>query len=665
MKITSRLALNQLIRNRRRTAGTVIAIALSTALITAVMCFAASGIDMLKNALGEDFNVYGGVYKAMVFVPAFILTILIGSMSVSVISNIFQASAANRIKELGILKCVGGTSKQIKKTVISEGLWLSLAGIPTGLIIGAALGYAGVKIACGYIDDIVEITRSIVMRRFDLDLVFSVKIYSFVLASAFSLMTVLLSALRPAKQMSRITAVECVSFGNTQKEKAGKISGNKFRKKLWGIEGELGARNISRNKKAIKPAIRALSMGICLLLSTFGLASQLRDIEKYMRSDKDLLMVDYTSLRNEGYNKETGRREDIILHPIEAERYNEINDKLNEFGDFKVYGIGGNKDSYFVKADSVSFTPGTKDAPGMLNEMGEMEFDMVSLTDELYRSICKAAGVREGGNILINTYTFNENGEKKEITPFSGTTGELTLVTPDGNESSLEINGFLDREDMDEWYFDYLNRAAVMVIVPGAEARSFQWLCEPGEKENEFTEYARSVMDEYYPILSDDSYADQGFSVRISRENTMVKAVNVMLVLCEVLLYGFVIMLSLIGFAGFISTITANIRARSKEFAVLKSVGMTGRSLRKMLYSESMYCTLEAALKGTVIGTLIPWLINLSIRNAFPVKFHMPLYMAILSIGIVFAVVLMITFIEVRKMKGQSLIEAIRMDAVR
>lgn len=241
----------------------------------------------------------------------------------------------------------------------------------------------------------------------------------------------------------------------------------------------------------------------------------------------------------------------------------------------------------------------------------------------------------------------------------------MTLVTPDGKESSLEINGFLDREDIDEWYFDYLNRAAVMVIVPGAEARSFQWLCEPGEKENEFTEYARSVMDEYYPILSDDSYADQGFSVRISRENTMVKAVNVMLVLCEVLLYGFVIMLSLIGFAGFISTITANIRARSKEFAVLKSVGMTGRSLRKMLYSESMYCTLEAALKGTVIGTLIPWLINLSIRNAFPVKFHMPLYMAILSIGIVFAVVLMITFIEVRKMKGQSLIETIRMDAVR
>ena len=665
MKITSRLALNQLTRNKRRTAGTVMAIALSTALITAVMCFATSGIDMLRNVLDDDFDEYGGVYRAMVFIPAFILTGLIAFMSVSVISNIFQASANDRIKELGILKCVGGTSKQIKKTVISEGLWLSLAGIPLGLIIGVALGYLGVRIAGGYINNLVEITKNIVMRRFDLELVFSVRLYSFILASAFALLTVLLSAMKPAKQMSRITAVECVSFGNTHKEKTGKISGNLFWKKIWGIEGELGARNISRKKKAFKPAIRALSMGICLLLSTFGLAAQLRDMENYMQSDKNLLMVDYTSLRDEGYNEETGRREDIIMHPIDAERYNAINDKLNEFGDFKVYGIGGNKDTYFVKADGAEFTSGAKDAPGMFNEMGEMEFDMVSLTNELYSDICKAVGVEEGSNILINTYTFNEDGERKEITPFAETTKELSLVTPDGTESKLAINGFLDREDIDEWYFDYLNRAAVMVIVPGAEARSFQWQCEPGDQEEEFSEYARSVLDEYYPILSDDSYEDQGFSVRISRENTMVKAINVMLVLGEIILYGFVIMLALIGFAGFISTITANIRARSKEFAVLKSVGMTGGSLQKMLYSESMYCTLKASLKGAVIGTVIPWLINLSIRNAFPIKFHMPLYMALLSIGIVFMVVLLITFIEIKKMKGQSLIETIRMDSIR
>ena len=406
-------------------------------------------------------------------------------------------------------------------------------------------------------------------------------------------------------------------------------------------------------------------MGICLLLTTFGLAAQLNDLENYMKSKNNRLLVDYTSLRNEGNNPDTGRRQDIILNPINSETYNEINEKLNAFGDFEVWGIGGNKDTYYAKADSSEFTEAAKKTDGMLNEFGEMEFDMVSMTDDLYRNICEATGTKYGGNILINTYTYNESGERKEITPFSEELKKFTLVTPDGQTSSLEIDGFLDRSDLDEWLFDYLNRATVMVIIPGASARSFDWQCEPGEQEEEFTEYARSVMDEYYPVLSDDSYEDQGYSVRISREDTIVKAVNVMLVLGEVILYGFVILLSLIGFAGFISTVAANIRARSKEFAVLKSVGMTSKALKKMLYSESMYCTMKATVKGGISGLLIPWLINLSIRNAFPIKFHLPLYIAIFSVCITFMVVLTITYIEIKKLKKQNLIETIRMDSIR
>ena len=112
MKITSRLALSQLKRNKKRTAGSCLAISLSTALITAVMCFATSGIDMLRGILGDDFAEYGGAVNAMALTPALILMGLIAFMAFSVISNIFQASANSRVKELGILKCVGGTKKQ-------------------------------------------------------------------------------------------------------------------------------------------------------------------------------------------------------------------------------------------------------------------------------------------------------------------------------------------------------------------------------------------------------------------------------------------------------------------------------------------------------------------------------------------------------------------------
>lgn len=665
MKITSRLALNQLRRNKKRTSVTIAAVTLSTALMTAVMCFASSGIDMLKGAVGDDFGEYGGLYSAMIFVPALILSVLIYFMSVTVISNIFQASANDRIRELGVLKCVGGTSRQIKRTVISEGLWLSIIGIPLGLVIGTLFGYAGVRTAGVYIDRIVEITRSIVMRRLDIEPVFSVRLYSFVLAAAFSFVTVIVSALRPAKAMGRITAVECVTFGNIRREKTAGSSGSRLWKKLWGIEGELGARNIKRNKKAFKPAIRALSTGICLLLAASGIASQLGDMKTFMKSANNRLLIDYVSLRDESEDPVTGRRVNRILHPIDPETYNEITVKLNDYGDFEVWGIGSNRDTYCAQADISVFTEEMERTDGAVSEYGDMEFDMVSLSDGLYRDICEATGTEYGGNILINTYAFNDSGIWREITPFSEKLTGFNLIAPDGQTAELEVNGFLEREDMDEWLFDFPNRAVVMVIVPGADARTFDWYCEPGDKEEEFIEYARSVMDSYYPVLSDDSYADQGYSVRISREDTMVRALNVMMILGEVILYGFVILLTLIGFSGFISTVTAGIRARSKEFAVLKSVGMTSKSIKKMLYSESIYCTAQAALKGYIAGIIIPWLINLSIRNSLPVRFHMPVVSALISIIITFIAVLIITYIEIKRMNGQSLIETIRMDSIR
>ena len=661
MKITSRLALSHFKKNKKRTSLSIVAIAMSCALITAVMCFATSGMDMLKNILGDDFSEYGSAVNVMVLFPALILTGLITLMAYSVISNIFRASADDRVKELGILKCVGGTKKQIRKTVISEGMWLSLIGIPAGLIAGLLLGYIGVKIAGLYVDRIVEVTKSIIMRRFDAELNFKVSAYTFIIAALFAFGTVIVSALKPARQMSRITAVECVRFGNNHDRTVRCARGSRLWKGLWGFEGELGARNINRNRKSFKPAIRALTLGICLLLVSAGLTSQFRDIRQFMKSEHNRLIVDYVSLRDEGDDPATGRRADIILHPIDADTYNEINDRLNAFGDFEVWGCGSNRETYYAKADETVFTDDMKQADDVVNGYGEMSFDMVSVTDSLYRQICDATNTAYGGNILINTYTYNEDGVRKEIVPFTEDLKEFELVTAQGETSRMRIDGSLGREDCDEWLFDWINRATVMVITPGADARYFDWYCEPGDREEEFVKYARSVLDEYYPNLTDDAYADQGYTTRISREDTMSMALNVMFLLIEAIMYGFVILLTLMGFAGFISTITAGIRARSGEIAVLKSVGMTGPAIRKMLYSESVYCTAKASLLGVIAGILIPWLINIPLRQSFPVRFHLPVYAIVLSIGMVFGVVLIITRTEIGRMKEKSLIEAIRM----
>ena len=172
MKITSKLALNQIKLNRKRTLGTILAISLSTALITAVMCFATSGNKMLTNFLGYRYGDYNNAYTLIIAVPALILGLLIAFMSIIVISNIFTASANKRIQEFGILKCVGSTKKQIHSIVVYESMWLSLIGIPLGLIFGTIIGYIGVKIASHFVNNINKLSQSIIMRPISFSLPF-------------------------------------------------------------------------------------------------------------------------------------------------------------------------------------------------------------------------------------------------------------------------------------------------------------------------------------------------------------------------------------------------------------------------------------------------------------------------------------------------------------
>ena len=100
MKITAQLALSQMKVNKKRTIAGIFAIALATSLITTVMCFVTSANKMLTDFLGSDYGEYGGAYSLMLAIPALLLGFLIAAMSITVISNIFSASANKRIQEL-------------------------------------------------------------------------------------------------------------------------------------------------------------------------------------------------------------------------------------------------------------------------------------------------------------------------------------------------------------------------------------------------------------------------------------------------------------------------------------------------------------------------------------------------------------------------------------
>lgn len=280
MKTTARLAWNQIKRNRYRTIGAIVAILLSTALTTAVFCFVTSANTMLISFLGEGYGDYGRTYQALLLIPAAFFSGLIFIMSVTVISNVFQASANQRMNEFGILKCVGGTTKQIKETVIFEGIWLSIIGIPLGLLCGLGIGFLGVQITGRFVTQMNELQQSIIMRPITMELSFSITSGALIMSALFSFFIVLYAAYKPAKKAGNITALSCIR-GSEDSNIEIKVQSKKWIKKSFGFEGILADRNMTRNKASFRPTIRALAMGILLLLCTGSLALQVQQLEAY------------------------------------------------------------------------------------------------------------------------------------------------------------------------------------------------------------------------------------------------------------------------------------------------------------------------------------------------------------------------------------------------
>ena len=633
MKITSQLALNQIKLNKKRTIASILAISLSTALVTAVMCFATSGNKMLTDFLGPGYGDYAGAYSVIIAVPALLLGLLIAYMSVTVISNIFATSANKRIQEFGILKCVGGTKKQIKASVIYESLWLSLIGIPLGLILGTLIGYIGVRVTGRFVSDINDISQSIIMRPFSFSLSFYISVWTYLAAAVFSFLIVLSSANKPARAVAKLTAIQCVKglAASTNLHEIEVKDG--WAEKILGCEGAIAYKNIKRNKYGYKATIRALSLGVLLLLLTGGLSGQAKEFMDWMNPDSKEMMVDYCSIRDMQINKNTGKEEEKIVAPIPTVTYNKITDKLSEYG-ATVYGVGSDACTYHALLDKDVLSEEMSQAPDIFDENKETKVELVAVDEKLYKKLCDRAGVAYGSNLLINAYEYNDNGRIKTINPFKEDVTEITMVNAADEKQTIRVGGILDQEDLKGQGFHEMNPYPVRMVVPDIDARNFSWFCMPDD-EGTYTKYARKIMDEYYPILTEDSYVEQGYTVRIARVDTMVKMLNVAIVLAEIVLYGFVILLIFMGFTSVVSTLATNI-----------------------------ICMIKAFIPGIAFGIAIPFVINLSIRKAFPVLYSIPWGILVVGIAALFVIVILITCLEMNKLKDKSIIDEIRMDVM-
>jgi len=663
MRITAKLAYSQLKINRSRTIGALIAITLATALITAVCSFVASGNAMLVSFLGVDYGEYGNSYVALLLVPAILFGVIILSMAIIVISNVFRVSAGERVTQFGVLKCVGATKRQITDTVMSESILLSAIGIPLGILAGLLLTFVGISVANHFLDDLNSLVH-IMMNEITLSLSFVVSWKALLLSAAVCFLTVLLSAWLPAHKAAKASAIDCIRGTGEVKIDRKQVRTSPLIERLFGIEGTLAAKNIKRNRRNFRSTVIALAAGVILFVSLGELSGQANAIQAYLHLDIDqTVLTEYTSAHDSHINAATGKKETVYNHPISSELGNTITQKLEEFDNTKIFGMGNDLDTYetILPGELISAPMQSVLAASDQQNKPELPVEMIVLDDTHYAALCEKAGVAFGSTILLNHYSYNDNGTKVDLVPFSPKMQALTLVKADGSSYETSIQGILTQAEMPKELF-YPNTNPVRLIVPQAEVRGYSWYSAPSDVAG-FITYANDVMAQTFPENTDASYMESGFNTRVYQVDDYMKVMNIAIVLASIFMYSFVVLLMLIGFTNVISTMSTNVRMRSREFAVLQSVGMTAAGLKQMLNLESVLCSMKALMYGLPVGIIVSIFINLPIRSMFPIPYALPWLAIVLCVLAVFLITWSTTRYAAHRLQKQNIIETIRSES--
>ncbi len=659
MRVTAKLAYSQLKINRSRTVWSLAAIALSTALITAVCSFVASGNAMLASFMGSDYGAYAQNYGKLLLIPAILFGLIILTMSVVVISNVFRVSANERRAQFGILKCVGATGKQICTTVLYESVFLSLAGIPAGMALGLGLTFIGVKLTNVFLQD-VNALADIMFNKIQLSLGFVLSWQALLLAALLSFLTVLCSALGPGRKAAKASAAESVKGTGNVRRPSAKMCTGALVQKVFGFEGTLASKNIRRNRQNFRATVIALTAGVVLFISLGALSQQAKKLEGILQPALDQTVIaEYFSGWAEQAGGAAGEGGSLYLNPIDERLGNLVAKKLKEYDGKDVFGLGLDLDNYHTVLPAEALSAEMRGVLADTEQDGyELPVELILLDVGHYEALCDKAGVATGSTILLNHYRYNDGGNLVNIVPYLPALQAASLRKADGSLQEVAIDGVLLLEDIPKELF-YFNTNPLRLVVPQAEVRGFSWYSTPDD-EAEFIRYANGVMAEVFPEGENAEYMENGFNTRVYKMDDYLKVMNLAIVLVTVFLYSFVALLMLIGFTNVVSTMSANVLMRTGEFAVLQSVGMTPGGLKRMLALESVLCSLKALVLGVPIGIALSYLLNLPIRALFPIPYELPWLSVLLCMLGVFGITWGTTLSAIHRLQGHNIIEAIR-----
>ena len=642
-----------------------------------------TGLEVVQNA---DVLMFSGVSEqssllTIVYGLAGVIIALIVFGAVALIYNSFAISVCERTKQFGLLSSVGATRSQLRHMVIFEALTVSAIGIPLGILagvggIGAVLALFGGKFTA--------------FTSLPLPMTLSVNPLGIVAAAAIALITVLISAWIPSIRAMRTSAVEAIRQHADIKAKSTRTS--KLTYKLFGLPGVLASKHFKRNRKKYRATVLSLFMSIVLFISAFALSDYMTKTAEsaFSSADYDISYSVYPPANGEIDS-------DKLLSQLKGA------DAIKKGTYTTYFKLGTTLPSSVLNpkwrddaAGAVSYVQGLPQDQShtfihytfVEDQTYRAYLDEKGLDPDIYMNAENPVAIALDGNVM-----YNRTEDKYE-----------TLNMLSGNPGKMHVRCV---KDFDGYYFDsirqqngrtayryvsYFSEESMLVdAADAAQDKTLQIGTVLYEKPYFVYEdtylvlmYPHSALQALFPVqpelsttdfvfvsdhhgksyeslkqiliengLATDELYDYAAAVERNRDTvTIIRAFA----------YGFIILISLIAAANVFNTITTNVQLRRREFAMLKSVGMTKRDFTRMTCFECLLYGAKALLWGLPVSIGITYIIYLIVSEGMTISFTLPWAAIGIAVASVFLVVFVTMMYAMHKIHKDNPIDALKND---
>lgn len=612
--------------------------------------------DKLTLAIGMDFldefssityndyliSLYGeSRYNNIISSVSGVLIIILALISIGciiVIYNSFAISVMERKKQFGLFASIGTTRKQLSHTVFFEAFIVGTIGIIMGII----SAYLGIGI-------VIFIINKLLTNVFSIPLELCTYPIFIIIPIIFMIITILVSAFIPARRASRVSPITAIKQNDDIKIKGRKLKTNKLVRKLFGMEGELALKNIKRNKKKYRITIVSLFISIVLFIS-------FSSVLKYVF---------------EGVNSYTEYPDYKYIITYTTTDYEEGQSKLDEYR--KYDGVTEsllvlNQVQYVVETSVDDLDKKFMKDTNREEDNNKLIGKIVATSDRDYKELLKKYNKEDETIFVINHYSLISyaNNDRKKYQGKIFNKNELNLKLCDYSMGNCKYN--LDNVAIiDEVPFgiDYFNDNADFEIIVSNDMmekidKTFSnvSIYEEDEVYRPITMLMNASSEDLEKALKHEQENDYHlYSINVEKELRLVK--NLILVI-KILLYGFISLVTLIGVTSVFNTINTSINLRRKEFAMLRSVGLSPKGFNKILSFESIFFGLKSLLYSVPVSIIVSYLIYKSVTDMVEMKFVLPIKPILISIVGVFVMVFITMMYSARKIKKENILEAIR-----